>query len=269
MRTLLSACIGLTFLGSLAAQPGVPREQCLGGRLVGIQQDSISLKFNEKMTTMPVAPNAEIWRRGADLQNIHQLVLGDQIYMECTRAGDSAPVMASVVAAVEKNESVHIAPHHIVEYSVCGGRLVSVTKDTLSVKGDDGSCVMRINADTPVWRGETYHDTSALKLGDDVVARFTVGYPGRELTAEEVDANLSNTEGTIATVASDRIVVDQYLGDGDEHSANPSARVTVLFDARTSFDLDEGKLEKGAEVRAIGLDLGHNTLRASTIVVEK
>ncbi len=137
------------------------------------------------------------------------------------------------------------------------------------MKNDDGICVMRINADTTIWRGETYHDTSALKFGDDVVARFTVGYPGRELTAEEVNANLTNTEGTIAAVRSDSIVVNQYSGNGDEHSAHPGVRVTVLFDARTKFDLDEGRLEKGAEVRAVGLGLGHHTLRASAIVIEK
>ena len=38
---------------------------------------------------------------------------------------------------------------------------------------------------------------------------------------------------------------------------------------RTAFDLDQGKLEKGAFVLAVDLDLGHNTFRATSIVVEK
>jgi hypothetical protein len=269
MRTLLSACIAFTFVGSLAAQSEVPREQCLGGWIVAIQQDSITLKFNEKITTMRLAPGAEIWRRGMDLENLQQLVVGDEIYMECTRAGDSGLVMASVVAAVEKNEAVRMEPHHIVEYGLCGGYLVAVTKDTLSVKSNDGICVMRVNAATIIWRGEAYHDTSALKLGDVVVARFTVGYPGRDLTIEEADANLANAEGKIVIVRSDRIVINQDLSNGNEHFFHPHSHVTVLFDAHTTFDLDEGKLKKGAGVRAIGLDLGHNTFRASTIVVEK
>ncbi len=54
-----------------------------------------------------LTPDAEIWRWGADLQNIHQLVVGDDVYMECTPAGDSGLVMA----AVGKNEAVRIAPH--------------------------------------------------------------------------------------------------------------------------------------------------------------
>jgi hypothetical protein len=269
VRTRLLACIGLTLVGSLAGQSEVPREQCLGGWLVAIQQDSISLKFNEKITTMRLAPNAEIWRRGADLESIHQLVEGDDIYLRCTRAAGGGAVVASMVAAVEKGDTVRMAPHHVAEIRVCGGYLVAVAKDTLSVKGDDGICVMRVKADTEIWRGEILHDTTGLKLGDAVVARVTVEYASGELTAEEVIANIAVAEGTIVVVRSDRIVVNRYPGSGDEHSALPRARVTVLFDTRTAFDLDGYQLKKGATVRAVGLDLGHDTLHASMIVIEK
>jgi hypothetical protein len=63
MRTLVLACLVLCFVGSLAAQPEpgeIPADQCLGGSLVSIQQDSINLKFNEKIMTMRLAPDAEI-----------------------------------------------------------------------------------------------------------------------------------------------------------------------------------------------------------------
>jgi hypothetical protein len=254
MRTLLSGCIGLTFLGSLAAQSEVPRDQCLGGSLVAIQQSSITLKFNEKIMTMRLAPDAEVWRRGVDLDSIHQLVVGDEIYLKCTRA-----VVASVVAAVEEGDVLNLVAHHIVEYRVCAGHLVAA-KDTLSVKNDGGICVVRVNADTKIWRGEIFHETSALKLGDDVCARAIVGYPSGELTAEEVDANVAKAEGTIVSVRPDRIVVEED---------RVRRHVTVRFDPRTTFDLDEGILKKGATVLAVGLDLGHNSFRASTVIVEK
>jgi hypothetical protein len=183
MRTLLSACIGLTLVGGLDAQSEVPGDQCLGGWLVSIQQDSITLKFNEKTMTMRLAPDAEIWRRGVDLGSIHQLVLGDNIYMKCARAADSGTVLASVVAAVEEGDTVELVPDHIVEYRVCSGRLVAVGKDTLSMKNDDGVCVVRVNGNTKIWRGEIFHDSGALRLGDDVGARVIVGYPSGELTA--------------------------------------------------------------------------------------
>jgi hypothetical protein len=262
MRTLL---LGLAFVGGLAAQSEVPTEQCLGGALLSIQPDSITLKFNEKITTFRLAPDAEIWRRGTDVESIQQLVVGDDVSLRCTRSADGA-VVASVVAAVKKGGFVDIEPHHVVEITVCGGHLVAFTKDTLSVKNDAGICVIRVTADANIWRGEIFHDTSVLRLGDHVMARVTIGYPDREMTAEEVDANVTKAEGKIVSVRPDRIVVKQC---SERHSSCPGGHKTVLLDSRTAFDLDQGKLEKGAYVMAIGLDLGQHTFRATSIVVEK
>jgi hypothetical protein len=121
---------------NLVAEIDVTGDQCLGGSLTAIQSQSISLKFNDKITTMPIAPGAEIWRRGTDVDSIHRLVIGDEIYLKCTRAGDGDPVMATVVAAVEPDDGVHLVPHHINAVSACVGRLIAITKNTLSVKSD-------------------------------------------------------------------------------------------------------------------------------------
>ena len=62
MRVLVLACLGPCLLGCLAAaQPEpdkIPGDQCLGGTLVSVQPDSITLKFNEKIVTMRLAPDA-------------------------------------------------------------------------------------------------------------------------------------------------------------------------------------------------------------------
>jgi hypothetical protein len=261
MRPLLF-CICLS---SLCAQSEVPGDQCLGGTLVSIQQDSITTKFNQKIITMHLAPDAEIWRRGVDLESIQQLVVGDEIYLKCTRAAGA--VVASIVAAVEKDDAIDLTPHHIAEIRVCGGSLLAIAKDNLSVRNDDGICVIHLNPGAEIWRGETFHDTGDLKLGDDVMARVEVQYPSGELIAEEVFANITITEGTIVSIRSDRIVVDQYPG-ADKHSAYARGHITVLFDRRTEFHLDGHEFKKGSDVRAIGLDLGHNTFRATSIVVE-
>jgi hypothetical protein len=266
MRTLLPVCIGLCFVSSLAAKPDeVPEDQCLGGWLFSIQPDSITLKFNQKITTFRLAPDAEIWRRGTDVASVQQLVPGDEIYLKCTRDADSA-VIASVVAAVEDGHGVDLDPHHLKEITFCGGRLVAVTKDTLSVKNDNGVCVIHLTADAKIWRGEIFHDTSALKLGDEVGARVTIGYPHREMTADEVEANVAKAEGKIVSLRSNRMVVKQC---SERHTSCPGGHMTVLYDSRTDLDQDEGNLKKGATVLAIGLDLGHNSFRATSIVVEK
>jgi hypothetical protein len=263
MRRLLLACLGFCFAVSLAAQPRldeIPGDQCLGGWLVSIQPDSITLKFNEKIITTRLAPDAEIWRRGADLTSIQQLVVGDNIYLKCRRTADSS-VVASVVAAAEMDDGIDLVPHHIAEIRVCSGRLIAIDKDTLSAKNETGICVIHLKPDTKIWRGEIFHDTSALKLGDDVSARVIVGYPGGELTAdEEVEANVAKAEGRIVSMRAGRIVVKEDRVRG---------LVTVLFDSRAAFDLDQGKLKQGAYVLAVGLDLGHLTFRATSIVVEK
>jgi hypothetical protein len=195
-----------------------------------------------------------------DLASIQQLAIGAEIYLKCARATGSGAVVASVVAAVEKDDGVELVPHHIAEIRVCGGRLVAVGQDTLSMKNENGICVIHLKPGAEIWRGEVFHDTSALKLGDEVDARVTVSYPSGELTAENVEANVAKAEGTIVSLRGDRILVKEDRLRG---------HVTVLFDSRTAIDLNEGKLRKGATVLAIGLDLGHDTFRATSIVVEK
>jgi hypothetical protein len=260
MRSMFSYLIGVACAGNLAAQTGVTRDQCPGARLTAIQSQSISLKFNDKITTMPIAPGAEIWRRGADLESIHQLVTGDEIFLKCARAGDGDPVMATMVAAVEPGDGVRLVPQHIAEVSACVGRLIAIANNTLSVKNDRSGCVIHTNAQTTFWRGETRHDAGAFKLGDEISAGVTVSYPGRVLTAERVEANVAKVEGTVVLAQSDRIVV---------RDVRSRERVTVLRDAGMRIEQGAGWPGKGAEVMATGLDLGHNTIRASRIWVEK
>jgi hypothetical protein len=260
MRGMFSSLIGLICAGNLAAQTGVTGDQCLGGSLTAIQSQSISLKFNGKITTMPIAPGAEIWRRGTDLDGIHQLVIGDEIYLKCTRAGDGDPVMATMVAAVEPDDGVRLVPQHITEVSACVGRLIAITNNTLSVTNDKSGCLIHTNAQTTFWRGETYHDASAFKLGDEVTAGVTVSYPGRVLTADHVEANVAKVEGRVVLAQSDRIVVQDFRS---------RQRVTVLRDAGMRIEQGAGWPGAGAQVMATGLDLGHNIIRASRIWVEK
>jgi hypothetical protein len=245
---------------NLAAQIDVAGDQCLGGSLTAIQPQSISLKFNGRITTMPIAPNAEIWRRGTDLDSIHQLAIGDQIFLKCTRARDGDPVMATVVAAVEPGDGVRLVPHHITEVSACVGRLIAIANDTLTVQNDRSGCVIHTNAQTTFWRGGTYRDARAFQLGDEVSAGVTVSYPGRVLTAEHVEANVAKVEGTVVSAQPDRIVVRDFRSH---------ERVTVLRDAGMRIEQGAGWPAKGAEVMVTGLDIGHNTIRAARIWVEK
>ena len=58
MRGIFSSLIGLICAGILAAQTEVTGDQCRGGWLTAIQSESISLKFNDKVTIMPMLPKS-------------------------------------------------------------------------------------------------------------------------------------------------------------------------------------------------------------------
>jgi len=132
----LFVCAVFFGCGRCVAQVPVPPDQCLGGNLIGIQPDSVTSKFNDKISTYRFAPGAEIWSRGTDVESPMQLTIGDQVYIRCTRTEANGPVLITVLAAVEQNDAISLEPHHIKAISVCIGKLETRTPDTLSLKSD-------------------------------------------------------------------------------------------------------------------------------------
>lgn len=267
MRAVLPLLVALATGGNLPAQTNVPPDQCLGGRLLAIQQDSITLQFNARITSMPIAPGAEIWRHGVDVRSIRQLVPGDDVYLKCERSRPNGPVMAAIVAVPEGGDSLNLEPHHITAINVCAGKLVAVTSGSVSVKDDQGICKVQTNAQTMFWRGKNFRDATALRIGDDVDIRYAVGYPGRVLTAESVEANVDKCEGTIVGTRPGMIIVENY---------RPRDRIRVYYDADTrTMDPDSDneheftKLKKKTLVLAVGLHTGRNSMRATTIYIER
>jgi hypothetical protein len=84
--------------------------------------------------------------------------------------------------------------------------------NTISVKTDDGICIMRFSQETEFWRGETSHDPRGFIIGDDTTARATVNYPSGELIADYVDANLTKADGKITKVGPGGVVVAEEMG---------------------------------------------------------
>lgn len=154
-----------------------------------------------------------------------------------------------------------MTPHRIEEIRGCGGVLVRA-QDSITLKNDAGECTVGVNATTRIWRGETTHDTRILRPGDEVLARAVVDCTAGILRADDVEANVAKAEGTIVSLARDRMVVVEEWNDR-------RWRTTVFFDSRTRFNLGEDKLKTGATVMAIGLQLGKNRFRATTLTVER
>jgi hypothetical protein len=241
--------------------------------LIGVQPDAITVKLNRTVRVIHLAPDTEIWRRGVDLESAAKLVLGEQIFPACQQtAADGLPV-ATLIAAAQADDAIYLEPRNVHEIRVCGGALVAVTPDTVTARTDDGkACVMQVTPETVIWRGEIFHGTTSLHLGDDIVSRCVVHYPDEKLTAEEIWANITTTEGVILKVLPDRIIVNQYPG-ADKHSAYPRGHATILLDARTRFrDSTREDLKAGRSIRAEGLEIGkHGSAKflASGITVYK
>jgi hypothetical protein len=262
------------FTASLSAQsvspsPEPPIPPAAAGRLIAVHPDSIEIKLNQKVTTIQLTPQTEIWRRGADLTSPAQLMLGENIVARYAKtAADGSPI-ATIVTASQEGDVVWVEPNHIVEKRVCGGRLIAVAGTSISVQSDDKKvCVLQITPETEIWHGQTFHDTTALRLGDTIDARASVIYPQEDLVADEVWDNITITEGVIVAVHHDRIVVNQYPG-ADRQSAYPRGHVTVMLDNQTEFvDCSRKDLKAGWEVRAIGVIISPKKFLASTVAHE-
>jgi hypothetical protein len=121
-------------------------------------------------------------------------------------------------------------------------------------------CSFLVPPGIDVWRGEVFHHTGVLKIGDEVDARVRISYPSGQMVAEDVEENVAKTEGTIVSVQPDRIVVKESW----------RFRATVLLDSRTKCDdCALADLKKGALVLATGLQLSAMRFRATYITVEK
>jgi hypothetical protein len=275
----LLAALGLVILSAFAAQPPI------NGKLVAVGQDSISVEVNQQITTVHIAPDTEIWRRGIDLTDLHELVLGDEIGVTYRRAAADGSPIPTLIVAFEEGDIVDPVPHHVGEYRVCAGLLSKVAGDRIWVKNilprpreeeEKGICVMRVPASASIWRGETVHDLSVLKIGDVIGASTTVTFPSGELIATEISANKIITEGVIVSVRPGRVVIRQVPGTG-EYSAIPRTRIAALIDSRTTFEGGvEQDLRMGTAVQAEGLGLGFhwrtfgpNEFRASVIKIHK
>jgi hypothetical protein len=266
MRAVLLSFAVLACVSSLSA-PANPDQKTISGTLRAIGPNTISLELNHKVTVIHITSGTEIWRRGQDLASPAQLVLGENLYAGYTETAKDGLPIARVVAATEQDDSIALVPHHIVEHRGCGGLAETISGDVISVKNDAGRCALRVNAKTNIWRGQVFHNASAVKPGDGVVSRAVVDYVHGELIAEEIWADISATEGDIVAVRPNRVIVNQYPG-ADPNSAYPRGHLTVILNRNTAFeDCTREDLKTGRGIRAEGLEQRDGSLLASAIHV--
>lgn len=146
------------------------------------------------------------------------------------------------------------------------GKITAVFPNKIEVRDGTGKHVLYSEPSSEVWRGQDYHDFSALRVNDDVMIRCRTGADGRDVVVG-MYANLGKVEGRITHVDQNGFQVDQNY-NADPQSGYRRGLRQILYDTGTQWDqsLPED-LRAGRDVFVMGLKLPGGELRASRITV--
>lgn len=146
------------------------------------------------------------------------------------------------------------------------GRITAVSPNKIEVRDGTGKHAFYFDASSEVWRGQDYHDFSALRVNDDVTVQCRTGADGHSIVTS-LFANRDKVEGPITHVDQNGFQVDENYG-ADPQSGYRRGLRQVLFDSRTQWEesLPED-LRVGRAVFVMGLKLPGGELRATRVTV--
>lgn len=146
------------------------------------------------------------------------------------------------------------------------GILSAIHGHTVSVKNDQGNIAIRVTAQTDIWRGGKV-GFNRLRLGDYVLVSYRIAKRG-EAIATDIVANLTRNEGLIVAVHAHSVELAPETLEGD-NAGQVIGRETVLINDRTKFIEGSPKeLKLGKRVEAVGLGVGHQRMRATSLSLE-
>jgi hypothetical protein len=143
------------------------------------------------------------------------------------------------------------------------GTVVSLGRDSVTVKNELFTRAFRINAQTEIRRV----DSSQLQVGDRVDIRCHIDDKGTSI-ADRIEANIGKWEGVITRVLKDAVYIkfDAPVKGGGE----------VTLDHATEFDWCGGPdpkractiddLKVGSHLETVGFVLGKSELRATSVL---
>ena len=145
------------------------------------------------------------------------------------------------------------------------GTVEKVSGSEIRVNAGTQSLTFHADSNTEVWKGETYHDLSALKIGDEVSVHGT-GDASGYLVASNIWAQLVTFSAVIRRVdrANSEILTRPKVGPG---SANGTGSKVVHYFPNTVFSTGPGGLTVGQEISVVGLDLRNGQVDATRIAI--
>lgn len=141
------------------------------------------------------------------------------------------------------------------------GTVEKIGKDQLQVKGADALVTLRVDERTIVRKVKTFHDLSALAVGDEVRVSY---YGEGTLTAVNISARLAFS-GVITEVGTSRIMV---LPRSTSDATPPDRKAVFVFLNRTTkFGTSRSQLTVGRQVHLVGWDAGDGVVDAEKVTI--
>jgi hypothetical protein len=146
------------------------------------------------------------------------------------------------------------------------GTVESVTGNIVYINTGPWITPLHTDDHTAIWKGKIFHDLSALKSGDDVLAKCRKNSAGN-LIAIEIWDNITNFYGVITKVDGDSFEVFTNP-NADPKSAYKKERKVVVVDAETVFQSSAKEdLKVGRGVHVVGLDLKDGKVSATRLTI--
>jgi hypothetical protein len=135
------------------------------------------------------------------------------------------------------------------------GTVERIDRDLLELKGPHGPVTLHLGEKTTIRKGKTFHDPSALAVGDEVRVNY---YGEQELTAVDVSAKVEFS-GVITEAGASRLVV---------LPASPGKATVFVFLSRdTKLGAIRSHLTSGQKVHIAGWDAGDGVVDAERVAV--
>lgn len=146
------------------------------------------------------------------------------------------------------------------------GTVAAVSESVISVRTGTQVIPVAVDQRTEIWKGAVFHDTSPLRVGDDILARARIDSNGA-LVAEAVWLDIVNFSAVVTGVRASGFEV-LTNPNADPQSAYKSEHKTVNLAGDTVFEAStRGDVRVGRTVQVVGLDLRNGTVRATRVTV--
>lgn len=147
------------------------------------------------------------------------------------------------------------------------GTVEKIEKETIQLKGPNGTVAIHTDEKTTVRKGKTTHDLSTLAVGDEIRANF---YGDDVKTAVDISAKVTLSGLITAMSTSNFTLVPAGGGQPSAEDASTADRrsgVFIYLPAGVKLGVSRSQLTVGKRVHVVGWDAGDGVVDADRIAI--